>query len=195
MLTFTLRILNQIIQGTLNPPKISIKNKAINIPFRCWPIDLDVFLHMNNANYLKNAELARWRTFPIESLISNFTSKEGMVFLAVENKVQYLKPIGPFERYNISTSCYVNDKDDKWIYYRHVFEQHPLDVAVVPEKSMFFSKGSSSDDRSENSNTPIKFAVVDVKAVVKQRNGMTIKPSILIGKSDFYRKFITARLP
>lgn len=123
---------------------------------------------MNNANYLLNAELARWRTLPAGSLISRAASKEGLLFLAAENNVKYIRPIDPMQKYVISTTCKVEAGEDKWFYYRHTFEEHPDDV-----------KGEAK-----------KFAVVDLKAVVKQRNGKTIKPSVLIEESEFYQDWV-----
>ena len=54
------------------------------------PIDIDVFFHMNNSRYLQNAELSRWRTLPASNLASRVATKEGMMFLAVENNIKYI---------------------------------------------------------------------------------------------------------
>lgn len=166
MLTFTLRCAHQVLKGYLSPPKVS--GKKVVIPYRCYPIDIDAFFHMNNANYLLNAELSRWRTLPAGNLLPRAMSKEGLLFLAAENKVKYMQPIEPWQRYVISTTCTV-DSEDKWFYYKHTFQQHPDDV-----------KGKAK-----------KFATIDLKAVVKQRNGKTIKPSTLIDESEFYQQWVT----
>lgn len=170
MITFTLRIAHQLLRGYLSRPVVT-PEKTVAIAFRCWPIDIDPFFHMNNSNYLLNAELARWRTLPAgEILLSKAVSKEGMVMLATENHVRYMHPIGPLQKYEISTTCTV-DSQDKWLYFRHTFQEHPDDV-----------KGKARE-----------FAVVDLKAVVKQRNGKTIKPSTLIQESEFYREWVVRR--
>ena len=75
-----------------------------------------------------------------------------------------------FQRYVISSTCRVGS-DDKWFYYTHTFHEHPNDA-----------KGD-----------PKKFATVDLKAVVKERSGKTIKPSTLLEDSDFYREWVTCR--
>lgn len=184
MLTFTLRVLYQALYGTISPPKISPVTRTVDVAFRCWPIDLDAFLHMNNSRYLQNAELARWRTVSAggKKLRSRFSSEEGMLFLAVENRVKYLRPIAPFERYSVSTTCTVDSEDDKYVYYRHVFEQHPDDV--VREVDGGGGGGGG---------VPLRYAVIDLKAVVKQRNGVTIRPSTLIKESKFYKEWITQK--
>jgi|AntRauTorckE5430_2_1112549.scaffolds.fasta_scaffold00806_4 acyl-CoA thioesterase FadM len=166
MITFTLRAAHQILRGSLSLPVIT-PDKTVVIPFRCWPIDIDAFLHMNNSNYLLNAELARWRTLPAGKLLSRALSKEGMLFLAAENHVRYIHPISPMQKYVISTTCTV-DGEDKWFYYRHTFQEHPDDIE----------------------GTAKEFAVIDLKAVVKQRNGKTVKPSTLMQESEFYREWV-----
>mmetsp|Transcript_11455 Transcript_11455/g.21426 ORF Transcript_11455/g.21426 Transcript_11455/m.21426 type:complete len:173 (-) Transcript_11455:1773-2291(-) len=172
MITITLRIIHQLVRGSLSRPLVTSDKKVI-IPFRCWPIDIDAFFHMNNANYLLNAELSRWRTLPATSVFARIFSDKGMVFFAAENTVQYLRPIGPMQKYVISTSCFVDEKEDKWFYYRHVFQQHPSDVV----------KGHVAKE----------FAIVNLKAVVKERSGKTIRPSELIQHSDFYQQWVTVK--
>ena len=167
MLTFTLRCAHQVFRGFLSKPVLS-PEKAVVLSSRCWPLDCDVFLHMNNANYLTNAELTRWRTLPACKLISRATSKEGLLFLAAENDIKYYRPLNMFQRYVISSTCRVGS-DDKWFYYTHTFHEHPNDA-----------KGD-----------PKKFATVELKAVVKERSGKTIKPSTLLEDSDFYREWVT----
>lgn len=166
MLTFTGRVLHQLARGYFTPPTVSA-DKAVKLTFRCYPIDIDTFFHMNNAKYLLNAELSRWRTLPATSIISRLTSKKGMLFLAAENNVQYFRPIKPMQRYIISTTCFI-DKEDKWFYYTHTFQEHP-------------------DDVDQEART---FAVVKLKAVVKQRDGKTIKPSVLMEESEFYKNWV-----
>jgi uncharacterized short protein YbdD (DUF466 family) len=71
------------------------------------------------------------------------------------------------QKYVISTTCTV-DGEDKWFYYRHTFQEHPDDIE----------------------GTAKEFAVIDLKAVVKQRNGKTVKPSTLMQESEFYREWV-----
>lgn len=169
MIFFTLRVINQIVLGTLSKPVVTPK-KTVDIAYRCWPVDIDAFFHMNNSRYLSCAELSRWRCLAPTSFFSRVTSKEGILFLAVENHIQYIRPIQPFQKFVISTSCSVDEKEDKWILYRHSFQQHPDDI-----KEGFPAK---------------EFAVVDLKAVVKEANGRTIKPSVLMEESKFLKDWM-----
>mmetsp|Transcript_12809 Transcript_12809/g.14458 ORF Transcript_12809/g.14458 Transcript_12809/m.14458 type:complete len:173 (+) Transcript_12809:140-658(+) len=169
MISFSSRIMNQIVRGYISSPKIK-PNKTVSITFRCWPIDIDAFLHMNNSKYLQVAELSRWRTLPPSSILSRVFSKEGLLFLAVENHIQYMRPIKPFQRYIVSTSVSFEANDDKWINYRHVFEEHDDDVVC---------------------DKPKTFAIVDLKAVVKEGNGKTVKPSTIVKDSKFFERWVS----
>jgi acyl-CoA thioesterase FadM len=171
MLFFSARVINQLIQGYICKPVVNSLTKSVDLTFRCWPVDIDLFFHMNNSRYLQNAELARWRTLPASNLLDRVATKEGMLFLAVENNVKYLRPIAPFEKYVITTTCTVRKSDDKWIHYQHVFQQHPDNVP----------KGLD----------PHKFCVIDLKAVIKQKNGKTLKPSTLVKESPLYQEWFT----
>lgn len=173
MILLTLRIIHQLVRGSLSRPIVT-HDKKVMIPFRCWPMDIDAFLHMNNSKYLLNAELSRWRTLPATAVLSRLLSGPGMVFYAAENTVRYLRPIGPLQKYVISTTCTV-DEEDKWFYYRHTFQEHPDDVP----------KGA----------VPKEFAIVDLKAVVKERSGKTIRPSTLVEESKFYQQWVTLKPP
>lgn len=84
MILFALRIINQLILGSLKKTKLFINHQPhqphhhhphhhphhqnnipyYEVPFRCYPIDMDTNLHINNACYFRVAELSRWRVFP-----------------------------------------------------------------------------------------------------------------------------------
>ena len=165
---FTLRSLFQLARGYLQKPVISA-SRSVDFEFRCLPIDIDVFFHMNNSRYLQNAELSRWRTLPASNLASRVATKEGMMFLAVENNIKYIRPIKSFESYVISTTVTVPEDTDKFLYYRHTFKE-----TGMPKEG----------------GEPRLFADIKCKAVVKQKNGKTLKPSELIADSDFYQAWV-----
>lgn len=169
MLLYTARMLSQVALGFLRPPKVNLAKKTVEVGFRCWPIDLDTYLHMNNAQYLRVSELSRWRIFPPSGLMAA-SMKKGWMFLAVEQTVKYLKPIGPFQRYVVSTK--MSHKDNKWLLYEHTFQQHPNDVKAGQE--------------------PVKYAVIDLRAVLKQRDGKTVRPAELKEASNWNKDLLTA---
>eukprot|EP00980_Cylindrotheca_fusiformis_P009893 scaffold2189_cov116-Cylindrotheca_fusiformis.AAC.13 len=160
MLSHMVRIVNNVARGYITPPKLV--NRAAIIPFRCLPMDVDPYMHMNNSRYLVYAELARWRTFPVTGLVHRSYSKEGLFFILAECDVKYMREIRPFQKFVISTTLTIGE-EDKWIYYHHHFLEHPDDVRDGEQK---------------------KFALVTAKAVLKQRNGKTIKPSTMMKQSN-----------
>ena len=168
MLVFTCRVIHQMVRGYLHAPKVNA-NRTVDSAFRCLPLDIDIFGHMNNARYLQNAELARWNLLPASKVMARIISEEGMVFLAVENSITYHKPIWPFQKYIIQTSCKVKE-DDKWMYYTHEFKQHPEDVPEGKEAKVY--------------------CTIDLTAVIKERSGKTIKPSMLMEESPFYKELV-----
>ena len=53
------RVANQMFLGYAFPGKVAITKAAV-AQFRLWPTDMDFFFHMNNASYIRVAELCRW---------------------------------------------------------------------------------------------------------------------------------------
>ena len=171
MLLYTLRVLSQVALGFIRPPVLNKATRSVDVAFRCYPIDIDTYMHMNNACYLRVGELARWRIFPVSGLFSASLNK-GWMFLAVEQTVTYLKPIKPFQRYVVSTT--MTHRDNKWLLYTHSFVQHPDDVKVGKEAAVY--------------------SVIHLKAVLKEKGGKTVRPADLIGSSHWNEDFISPAL-
>jgi acyl-CoA thioesterase FadM len=170
MITLGLRIIYQLLLGAARPLQLSAKGNGLagssyNAPFRCWPIDIDTFMHMNNASYIRVAELARWRAFPKTKLLDGAV-KHGWMFLAVQNDVMYYRPIKPFQKYIVNTSIRV--ENDKFLYHTHTFLQDPSDVKPGKE--------------------PELYATVMTKMVGKERSGKTLRPSALVDISPWCKE-------
>ena len=131
------------------------------IPAHDAKLSVDVYMHMNNASYLRFAEYSRWRIF----LGTGEFDAKGY-FLVAENNVQYLKPIGLFQRFTIATTIY--SKGDKWLYFNHTF-RHPTNNEMI-------------------------FAVVEAKAVVKEPNGKNI-PLVKIAEKYSWAKLALQASP
>jgi acyl-CoA thioesterase FadM len=160
------RIINQIALGTIKP--LPSKSPYL-VNFICWPIDIDMFLHMNNSSYLRVAELARWRYLYSSKFLSD-PQLNRLLFLVVEQKCVYKKPIMPFQRFTVSTT--ITSSEDKWLNYTQKFLQHPS--SVKPGKD------------------PIEYAVVEVTAVVKEKSGKTFRPSQIIERSPWAKAVFNA---
>ena len=161
MLTFTCRMLYHLAKGFVRPPVLS-KNKTVDFVFRCTPVDIDVYGHMNNACYLRVAELARWGIFPASGMLES-ALKTRMMFLAVEQNIIYKRPIPALEKYVISTKCDIYD-DDKWVHYTHTFLEHP--------------------DKVQEGQAPRVFAEIKLRAVMKEASGKTVKPSSIAASAS-----------
>lgn len=89
------------------------------------------------------------------------------MFLVVDQHINYQKPINPFQRYDVEVSAEVSN--DKWIHYTHVFQQHAQYVKPNAQ--------------------PVIYAIVKLKAVVKEKSGKTIRPSEFITSSEADKAF------
>lgn len=169
MLTFALRVVNQLILGSFTKVNVvkSAAGPAYEVAFRAWPVDLDTYFHINNACYLRVAELARWRIFP-QSKMMKFVANKGVMFLVTEQVIKYSRPIDPFQRYIVSTS--ITYTEDKWFYYKHTFLQHPDDVKAGKE--------------------PTVYTVIDCKAVLKEKSGKTVRVGEFLPYSPLYNELM-----
>ncbi len=174
MITFALRIVNQLVLGKfvkINVVKAANAVPAYDVAFRAWPIDLDTNMHVNNSCYLRTGELARWRIFPQSNMFATLAAK-GIMFLVSEQTIQYKRPINPFQKYVVRTS--MSTTENKWMHYKHTFIQHPDDVAFGKE--------------------PIVYAIIDCKAVLKEKSGKTVKADeFLANCNPFYQKMFVPR--
>ena len=165
MLTYTCRMLVEIIGGLLSRRATAAlrTTSSKTVPhtspppaeFRLWPLDMDVYMHMNNACYLRVAELARWRQLGQAGMLGP-SIKHGWMFLIAEQTVQYIRPILPLQRFNVRSEILVTE--DKWLHYNHYFEAPKGDKGLAPEQ----------------------YAHIELKAVVKRTSGKTVKVSELL---------------
>ncbi len=126
-----------------------------------------MFLHMNNASYIRVAELARWRLLPQTGILPK-TISEGWLFLAVEQTATYAKPIMPFQRYEVETT--LTSHQDKWLMYEHKFVQ--------------------CKDKVKEGKEPVVYATIKLRAVLKRADGRTIRHSELNDISPFNRELM-----
>lgn len=145
MLTFTLRMLYHMATGHFS--KVPEAGRVIRQRFRAYPVDLDVYGHVNNACYLRVAELSRWHQLTRTRLLGSALRKRWM-FIVAQQEAVYRKPIAPLQEYVVTTS--IGEEDNKWLLYRHTFE---------------------SPDGAD------LYAEVNVRAVMKHPSGRTVRPS------------------
>jgi acyl-CoA thioesterase FadM len=166
MLLLQLRIANQLIWGMMRKhADVNPFEKVVTKQFRCWPVDLDIFGHMNNASYIRVGELCRWRMLAASGMLPKML-KDQVAFLVTEQKVTYLKPIDPFQTYNVNTSVTV-DETGKWALYKHSFQS----ISPDPKKA-------------------VTYGTVEVKAVLKQRDGKTVRAGDYTRSNDYFKRFV-----
>merc|ERR1712146_279405 len=137
--------------------------------FRCYPVDWDVYMHMNNRNYFAVAELARWRSSAASGILQ-YGVEKGYMFLVVEQSIKYHRSIKPFERFTVVT-----------------------DVELLPgNKFMIYTHTFENDTSQENlrAKEKVVFAEIKMKAVVKQQNGKTVPASEIANFSKWSQKLI-----
>jgi len=167
MIVLMSRIAHQLFLGTFFPRHVAVGATTVTAPFVCTPIDLDVYGHMNNANYVRVAELARWRML-MESGLFRMMSQRRLMFLVVSQEITYGRPIAPFQAYVVRTAIRVCE-DDKWVYYTHTFEDE------VPRRG---------------AATPVQYAKIVAKTVMKEPTGKTVRPSEVADINPYYQNLV-----
>lgn len=150
----------EIMEGTLQKSK----SGPLTASFRLWPIDMDVYGHMNNANYFRVAELARWRQTAQSGLLP-VSIRERYMFLIAEQSVRYYKPIMPLQCFVVRSEM---STEGKWIHYDHYFQSDASAQAKV-------------------------FAHIKMKAVVKLPSGLTVLPEEVLSKCPGIRAWFAQK--
>ena len=83
------------------------------------PSDIDIFFHLNNAMYLRHAELARWELLPRTGLLQK-AIKDRWMFLVVSQDADYLKPLPPLAKFTMNTRA-EPDETGKYLMFTHDF--------------------------------------------------------------------------
>ncbi|KAF1332814.1 Atp-dependent protease la, partial [Globisporangium splendens] len=99
-------------------PGMAVKYPAV---WRARPgfMDCDINLHLNNASYLFNMELARWH-FSASTGILYHALKNRRTFLAGSQVIRYRHAIPPFRPYEIRSQIVF--ADETWIYFLQQFQ-------------------------------------------------------------------------
>lgn len=105
-------------------------------PFRVWPTDLDVFMHVNNGVYLSMMDLARIDLMT-RSGIAGEIRRRGWHPVVTSQTIQYRRSLRPFERFDIVTR--VLDWDDKYILLSQEFVRRGETVATALMRGRFLS--------------------------------------------------------
>ncbi|KAE9334316.1 hypothetical protein PF008_g14030 [Phytophthora fragariae] len=82
-------------------------------------LDCDINLHLNNASYLFNMELARWHFCAVTGILGN-VARHRRALLVASQAVRYRHPIPLFRPYEIRSQLVF--ADNEWMYFLHQFQ-------------------------------------------------------------------------
>ena len=109
-------------------------------PFRVWPTDLDVFMHVNNGVYLSMMDLGRVDLMARSGLMDKLQSR-GWHPVVTSQTIQYRRSLRLFERFEIVTR--VLAWDDKFILVQQEFVRRGEVVATALMRGRFLSRAGN----------------------------------------------------
>jgi len=80
--------------------------------------DIDANIHMNNASFVYNAELARWNLAGANGLLAAVARNKWQLMVGGQ-AFRYRRAIPPFARYQIWTE--IESMDDQWLFITQTF--------------------------------------------------------------------------
>ena len=90
----------------------------INKPLEVWPDDLDIYLHMNNSVYHKQADYGRYYLLT-KMGVMGYARKEKVEVHNGGQFIQFRKALSPFQSYSLVSR--IHSFDEKWIYIEQTF--------------------------------------------------------------------------
>lgn len=91
----------------------------VRLPMRAWPVDLDVYLHLNNGRYLTLMDFGRFQQ-SLRTGLMQVMIRKGWKPLLGGAQIEYLREIGPWRRFDLITRLCA--WDEKWFYMEQRFE-------------------------------------------------------------------------
>lgn len=86
--------------------------------FRVWPFDCDVNFHLTNARYFSLCDLSRIYYMAQVGVLFKLIKRQWMPVVQAQ-EISYMKPINPFQRFQIRTRFW--HWDDRYWYTEHKF--------------------------------------------------------------------------
>ena len=129
-------------------PRLSLWDTAVT-PFRVWPSDLDVIVHMNNAKYLAIMDLARMDLMMRSGAWATLRERDWYPVVAGQT-ISYFKSLNPWQRFEVHTR--ILGLDDRWGFLEQRFMRGDKLYARAIVRSRFLKKsgGSVSHDELES---------------------------------------------
>jgi len=102
--------------------------------YRVWPFDCDINFHLTNARYFALCDLSRIYYMGQAGVLFNMIKRNWMPVVQAQ-EVSYLKPVNPFQRFEVTT-CF-SHWDDKYWYTEHKFFAADRLCAVLQVRGVF----------------------------------------------------------
>ena len=106
--------------------------ETTTLRFRVLPNDLDANLHMNNGRYATIMDLGRIDLMQRLGLFRHVVKQRWMPLVA-GLQLQFLRPLKPFQSYQLDTR--VAAWDEKWVYIEQIFRTRDREVAKAVVKT------------------------------------------------------------
>lgn len=109
----------------------------VSLPFRAWPLDCDVNLHLTNGRYFSLMDPVRIYHLGRTGLLRELLRRRWQPVLnAVE--ITFIRPLAPLQRFSISLR--VLGWDEKYLYLEHRFESPGTLHAVSLGRAAFVGR-------------------------------------------------------
>lgn len=115
-------------------------------PFRVWPTDLDVLMHVNNGVYLSMMDLGRIDLMLRSGLFAT-VNERGWYPVVTAQTIQYRRSLKLFDRFEIVTR--VLSWDDKAITLEQRFVRGGEQIATALMRGRFLSRAGGTVPMSE----------------------------------------------
>jgi acyl-CoA thioesterase FadM len=110
-----------------------------SLRFRAWPNDLDLNMHVNNGRYLTFMDLGRVHLLAQLGLLGEVVRRGWQPVLSAA-EINFIRPIGPFRRFTLTTRLIA--WDEKYFYIEHRFMRADILCAVATVRGLFLARGS-----------------------------------------------------
>lgn len=92
----------------------------VRLPMRAWPVDVDVYLHVNNGRYLTLMDFGRFQHAMRTGLMGVMLRNRWQPILGSAS-MHYRREIRAFQRFDLVTA--LRAWDEKWFYIEQRFER------------------------------------------------------------------------
>ena len=96
-----LRLILQLLTSALASP-LTLPGAVSIRRARVWPVDLDIFLHMNNGRYLTHMDLGRTDLL-VRSGLLRVVRQDRLTPIVGAALIRFRRELGPFQRFDIET--------------------------------------------------------------------------------------------